>query len=115
MIIGWAVSSQETLTSRALLAEATGESERLKDTEKDSTRQLEDEGTTSQGSRELGPSTSRKWILPRTWRKLDTEPGVKSPAPSAVFGFYFEIVADSQDFQRQYGESRAPFSQLPPW
>ena len=29
--------------------------------------------------------------------KLDTEPLVKSPAPSAVFGFYFEIVADSQD------------------
>ena len=54
------MSSQEPLTSRALLAEAAGESERLKDIEKDSTRQLEDEGTTSQGSRELGSSASRK-------------------------------------------------------
>lgn len=41
------------LTSRDLLAEATGESKIKRYGERDPTHQLEDEGTTSQGSREL--------------------------------------------------------------
>ena len=93
------VSSQEPLTSRASPAKARGESERFKDNEKDSTRhcQLEDEGATSQGSSELCPSASRRWILPTAWMNLETEPPDQSPAPSDIFCFYFEIIIDSQE------------------